>query len=770
MSRTQRIRRRRVHRGRPRNKALLGVLVVLVLVGVAGLSAVGYVVSIAASAPSLSSLKARDPGSNSEVLAADGSRLGFIQASELRLPAEGNEFPKILKDATVAIEDRRFYSHKGVDYEGIIRAGVQNLASQKTVQGGSTITMQLARNLYISNERTYERKIREAKVAEEIENSHSKQWILAKYLNTVPYGTVGGQSAIGAKAAARIYFNKRLGELNLREAALLAGLPQAPSLYSPLRSPGAAKARRNDVLREMVKSKMITPEKAEATMRRGLGLDPSTYFTRRRESYFFDFVKDELIKEYGAKTVRLGGLEVRTTVDLKKQQEARAAIDEKLGDIGPSSAIVTINPRNGYITAMASSADYGESKFNLAAQGHRQPGSTFKVMALMAALRAGVDPDSTHYTSRSPFMTEDPAYGHIDVSTYDGSSRGNISLRQATLASDNSVYIQLALDLGPDKVKQAAWDLGIRSKLNGYPAETLGGLEDGVSPLEMANAYATIASGGFRNRPTAITRVTFPDGHKELPARWKVRRTQGVRGRRDREGDRDPRAEHPQGHGREGRHRLPGGGQDRHDGRVHRRVVRRLHAAPGHGGVGRLPGRARADDHALLRGPSGRRLVPGGDLGRVHEAGQGRVLRRLQAAQDAVQLLAVLRPGTRGPAAARVRRSPPRTPPSSRSGARRRSEKPERRPGARTAATVASTRSSTRRRRSPRLRPRPPAATTAPATPPEAPRHRAPLRRPRPSRRRSGWYNPPRQSPVRAARSMREGSARQHHLAHRDPQ
>jgi penicillin-binding protein 1A len=515
----------RHRRARPANKALLGVLVVLVIVAVAGLGAVGYIVSIAASAPSLSSLKQRDPGSNSEVLAADGSRLGFIQADELRLPAKGNEFPKLLKDATVAIEDRRFYKHKGVDYEGIIRAAYKNLASKKTVQGGSTITMQLARNLYITKERTYKRKIREAKVAEEIEQTHSKDWVLAKYLNTVPYGTVGGQSAIGAKAAARIYFNKRLNELSLREAAMLAGLPQAPSLYSPLRSPGAAKARRNDVLSEMAKLGMITKQKAQRTMRRGLGLDPSTYFTRRRESYFFDFVKDELIKEYGAKTVRLGGLQVRTTIDLKKQQEARAAIDQVIGGVGPSSAIVTINPKNGYIEAMASSADYGQSKFNLAAQGHRQPGSTFKVMALMAALRAGVDPDATHYTSRSPFVTEDPTYGHIDVSTYDGSSRGNISLRQATLASDNSVYIQLALDIGPDKVKQAAWDLGVRSKLNGYPAETLGGLEDGVSPLEMANAYATIADGGMRNRPTAITRVTFPDGRHELPPRWKVRRT-----------------------------------------------------------------------------------------------------------------------------------------------------------------------------------------------------------------------------------------------------
>src|SRR5919202_66847 len=525
MSRSQRTRLSRRHRGRPRNKALLGVMVVLIAIGVAGLSAVGYVVSVAASAPSLSSLKERDPGSNSEVLAADGSRRGFIQADELRLPAESNEFPKVLKDATVAIEDRRFYQHKGVDYEGLVRAAVKNLVNQKTVQGGSTITMQLARNLYISKERTYQRKIREAKVAEELENEHSKQWILDKYLNTVPYGTVGGQSAIGAKAAARIYFNKRLGQLTLREAALMAGLPQAPSLYSPLRSPGAAKARRNDVLAEMAKSGMISADEAARAMRKGLGLDPSTYFTRRRESYFFDFVKDELIREYGARTVRLGGRQVHTTIDLKKQREARAAIDHTLDHIGPSSAIVTINPRNGYIEAMASSADYGQSKFNLAAQGHRQPGSTFKVMALMAALRAGVDPDATHYVSRSPIEINDPKWGPpFKVETYGGESRGNISLRHATLYSDNTVYIQLALDIGPDKVKQAAWDLGIRSKLHGYPAETLGGLTDGVSPLEMANAYATIASGGYRNRPTAITKVTFPDGHSELPDRWKVKR------------------------------------------------------------------------------------------------------------------------------------------------------------------------------------------------------------------------------------------------------
>src|SRR4051794_22472712 len=525
MSRTQRNRRRHHSRGRPRNKALLTVMVGLVVVALAALSAVGYVISIAASAPALDSLKPRDLGSQSEVRAADGTRLGWIQSNELRRPVAGSHIPEVLKQATVAIEDQRFYHHKGVDYAGVVRAAVKNLSSHKTVQGGSTITMQLVRNLYISQERTYQRKIREAKLAEELENEHSKEWILDKYLNTVPYGTLGGQTAVGVRAASLAYSGKPVGRLKLREPARRAGLPQAPTSSPPVRAPEQAEARRNEVLAKMAQLGMITPQTAQATMKKGLGVNPSRYFTSRRESFFFDYVKDELVKEYGTRTVRQGGLRVDTTIDLKKQQEAREAINGRLAGVGPSAAIVTIDPKNGYIRAMASSADYGESKFNLAAQGHRQPGSTFKVMALMAALRAGVDPDATHYTSKSPTKFDDPTYGPIDVQTYSNASAGDISLRKATLLSDNSVYIQLALDIGPDKVKQAAWDLGIRSKVEGFPAETLGGLTDGVSPLEMANAYATIASGGMRNRPTAITKVIFPDGHKELPARWKVRRT-----------------------------------------------------------------------------------------------------------------------------------------------------------------------------------------------------------------------------------------------------
>jgi penicillin-binding protein 1A len=188
-------------------------------------------------------------------------------------------------------------------------------------------------------------------------------------------------------------------------------------------------------------------------------------------------------------------------------------MDGQLGAPDRSAAIVTIDPATGYIKAMASSSRYGDSKFNLAAQGHRQPGSTFKVMVLMTALRNGVDPNSTSYTSKPlppGWLPTAPTYG---VKTYDDTYKGRIDLVQATLRSDNSVYAQLDADLGPDAVRQTAYDLGIKTRLNAYPAEGLGGLTQGVSPLEMADAYATIASGGWRNRPIAITKVTFPDGH-----------------------------------------------------------------------------------------------------------------------------------------------------------------------------------------------------------------------------------------------------------------
>lgn len=518
MSRAERQRRRRRNKGGPARPLFLafGVIVTVAAVGVLG--AVGWVVSVANSAPELDTIKPQDQGAASVIYAANGDRLGFISSDVLRTPITGGQIPQVVRDATVAIEDRRFFDHKGVDFEGIVRAGVKNLESKKDVQGGSTLTMQLIRNLYTKDTvRTgvegFKRKIREAKLAEELENKHpgvrGKRYILDQYLNNVPYGTVGGKTAVGIQAAARIFFDKPADKLSLSQAALLAGLPQAPSLYNPFLSASKAKARRDDVLRSMADQHMITQEQADTAIAKGLGVKPNGYYSKKRESYFYDYVKQQLVDEYGAKRVQAGGMHIYTTLDLKMQTAARKALDNAVAGTDRSGAIVSIDPRNGDIKAMASTARYGELNFNLATQGGYAAGSTFKVMVLMTALRKGVDPNSTSYTSM-PLKFNDPKYGPIDVHTYSGSYIGRANLVKATLTSDNSIYEQLDLDVGPDNVTRTARDMGIKSPMESLPAEGLGGLKHGVSPLEMANAYATIASNGWRNRVSAVNKVCFP--------------------------------------------------------------------------------------------------------------------------------------------------------------------------------------------------------------------------------------------------------------------
>ncbi len=518
MTYRQRKARRRGRRGARRNPALLIILVPLLIVGVALVSAISYVIAIAADTPPLSELKPRDEGATSVVYAADGSRLGYVRSDEIRTPVSWSDMPPAAREATIAIEDERFYEHEGVDYSAIIRAGVKNLESGDTVQGGSTITQQLVRALYIEDpQRNFERKIREAKLAQELEDEHpgraGKNWILREYLNAVPYGTNFGRTSIGIEAAAQTYFSKHARSLTLDESALLAGLPQAPSQYNPFRNPTAALERRNEVLQKMADNGFITPTEANAAASEPLGLDPGIRrYTTRREPYFFDFVEEQLIEEYGVGAYRRGGLKIHTTIDPELQDAGRAAIRGTLPySTDPSSAIVAIDPATGYIKAMASSGTYQDRKFNLAAQGHRQPGSAFKTFVLVTALRQGVDPNSTSYTSK-PLDLVVPEYGPWKVSTYDDSYGGNMSITQATLRSDNTVYAQLDIDLGPKNVRETAEMMGITTQLDALPAEGLGGLRLGVSPLEMADAYATLASYGIHNDPIAITTVEFPDG------------------------------------------------------------------------------------------------------------------------------------------------------------------------------------------------------------------------------------------------------------------
>jgi len=511
--RERQVKRRRRRKGLPKGLLILATVGAAAAIGLLG--AVGYVIAVAASAPALEELEPQDPGETSSVYAADGSRLGFVQSDIIRTPVKSKELPPVLSQATIAIEDERFFDHEGVDYSAIIRAGVENISSGETVQGGSTITQQLVRALYIEDpEDSYERKIREAKLAQELEQERSKQWILRHYLNSVPFGTVNGSSALGAEAASEVYFSKHADELDLHEAALLAGLPQAPSEYNPFREESAALARRNDVLAQMAENGFVTPEQAEKASERGLDLNPSDGYTERREPYVFDYVQDELLEEYGVETLREGGLEIHTTIDPDLQEAGRDAINSPLGYPGaPSGALVSIDPSNGDIKAMASSGEYDDRTFNLAAQGHRQPGSAFKTMVLTAAIREGVDPDATTYTSMPLSLSNE--YGTYEVSTYSETYSGPMTLREATIQSDNTVYAQLILDVGPEDVAETAHLLGIETELDGYPAEGLGGLRIGVSPLEMANAYATLAAGGIRHEPQAIEKVEFPNGDVE---------------------------------------------------------------------------------------------------------------------------------------------------------------------------------------------------------------------------------------------------------------
>ena len=303
---------------------MVGVVAVSVLtIGVLGV--VGWVVAVADSAPNINQLSPRDPGQVSEVFAADGTRLGYIHSDILRSVVAGNRLPPILRRATVAIEDRRFWTHGGIDPEGIARAALKDaLGGGEALQGGSTLTMQLVRNIYLPDEladtRSLKVKIIEAKLADELESRRSKTWILDEYLNDVDYGTVGGETAIGVGAASQMFFNKPVSRLDLAQAALLAGLPQAPSEYNPFEAPELARARRHEVLAAMVQSDYITAAQAAAADRSSLQVKPNSTYGKVVEPYVFDYVKQALIQRFGLATVEHGGLKVYTTIDLTKQQ------------------------------------------------------------------------------------------------------------------------------------------------------------------------------------------------------------------------------------------------------------------------------------------------------------------------------------------------------------------------------------------------------------------------------------------------------------------
>lgn len=501
-------RRRRAHRRRVNRGLIIGGTLVAILGGVVLVSALA-VRSVGESLRN-GDLPEIRLGQNTRIYDKNGSLLGIIAGVTNRTVVSSARIPRMLKDATVAIEDKRFYSHHGIDYYRLLGAAVKDIESGSAGQGGSTITMQLVKNLYSPNAgRTLAKKIEEAYLAYQFEQKYTKDQILTRYLNSVFYG----QNAIGVQAASLTYFDRNIWDISLPQAAMLAGLPQAPSAYNPFSNPRAARERRDVVLDEMANQGYITRDQADRAKLAGLGLKRGQAYQRRREEYFFEYVRQLLIDRYGEKRVQSGGFKVYTTIDPALQAGARRAIARNLSYSGdPDSAVVMLDSHKGYIRAMASSQRYSaDNQFNLATQALRQPGSTFKTFVLTQAIKEGINPYTTLYDSHKLDFV-DPKYGTINVSTYSNTYRGAVSIAQGTLASDNTVYTQLTLDVGPDKVVDTAYAMGIPRARNlpRYPSVGLG--SGTVTPLDMATAYSPLSNGGYRIVPIAIRKIVKPDG------------------------------------------------------------------------------------------------------------------------------------------------------------------------------------------------------------------------------------------------------------------
>ncbi len=464
----------------------------------------------------LSDLRALALGQNSFLYTDSMQLLGVVPSATNRQPLPLAKISPALPEATVAIEDARFWQHGALDYQGILRALYQNLSKGHIVQGGSTITQELVRNLYIGNpQRTLSRKVKEACLATKYFEKKTRKQILADYLNEVFYG----RHAYGAQAAARTYFSKPASRLTLVQAALLAGLPQAPTVYDPLRNPRAALARRNEVLHAMWKNHYISKSNLRSATRRKLQLRPGHLYSELHQPSFFGWATQQL-ESGGHRQVELGGLRVKTTLDTRLQGLALHAVSSVLQTpTDPAAAIVSIDPKTGAVKAMVNYLPSGRKmQFNLATQAHRSTGSAFKPITLATALSRGASLSSSFYGPPELLIT-DPACatnnGPWDVHNFADETAGTMSLLSATAYSVNTIFAQLISVVGVRNVQAMANHLGITERAGGpyfrqACAITLGSV--GFTPLELTDAYATFASGGIQHDPQAFEFVRAPGG------------------------------------------------------------------------------------------------------------------------------------------------------------------------------------------------------------------------------------------------------------------
>ena len=435
---------------------------------------------------------------------------------ERRIFVPLTRIPQALRDAVIATEDKRFYYHWGVDPIGIARATVQNYRRGRLVEGGSTITQQLTKVLFLTPDKSMERKIKEAVLALELERRYTKDRILEMYLNQVYFG----HGAYGVEAAARTYYGKSVAELNVREAALLAGLPRAPTTYSPFEHSEAAKGRREVVLRRLVEYGALKDADAKRLARADLGLIPPE---RRRTTgqYFLDYVQQTLEAKYGANLVFKGGLNVYTTLSptmqLAAEQSLRdglKALEGRTGKGGrpgehPEGAIVTIEPHTGYVRAMVGGYDFFRSEFNRAVQARRQPGSVFKPFIYIAALESGLTPATR--VEDAPVSYAVGANGQVwKPENYDRKFRGSTTLQQALEESVNVVTVKVQERVGLNRTIQVARRFGISSPLDVNLSLALGTSD--MTLIELTSAYGALANQGQWLPPTTIRYVTDPQG------------------------------------------------------------------------------------------------------------------------------------------------------------------------------------------------------------------------------------------------------------------
>src|SRR5215217_2963059 len=541
----------------PRKPKLKKLRLALVISGLSVLALIstvfGMLMAVASDLPSLENRAQYDRAENSVLYAddfgckelgkdPDCQQIAKLTGNQNRILIGEGEISPNVKNAVIAIEDRRFYGHKGVDYAGIARAFVQDILKRRAAQGGSTITQQFVKNaLDAQADRSVFQKLREAALAYHLERKWPKDKILTQYLNTVYFGN----GAYGIEAAVRTYFgdgdepDERAGaddsgvsytppvaeeeqqDPNAREAidvapheaALLAGMIASPTLYDPVAHPQTAMARRNTVLQRMLDMKAITQSEYQEAVRQSLpaedDIDPPN--SESQQPYFTTWMTEHLLDIYRPAKVFAGGLKVKTTIDPGLQQAAESAIVGRLAGVGPDAALVAIKNKTGEVRAMVGGSDYNARPFNLATNGHRQPGSAFKPFILVRALEDGIDPNSTWASQpkKLPFQGE-KGPELFDVSNYDDSYLGAASLWSATATSDNSVFAELGMKVKPRRVAALAENMGIRTQLSTNPAMLLGGLKEGVTPLEMAYAYSTIANEGERVSGSLAPNETGP--------------------------------------------------------------------------------------------------------------------------------------------------------------------------------------------------------------------------------------------------------------------